>query len=552
MLQRLNKLTMGYHDFGRFWDTAVIIGNDVWLAHAHVLGSRSAKLLSDELSGRTQRVNGRKFRRIYLHGLYANELTFLRWLYTDCVAFDDNRVAEDFLEASRYYELPTLFRRCEQAIVEKVDVTTCARFHRIAEKQNATTILKRCTEVIFQYFERTKSEMVVDPMEFPYEATNETLLTLNDDCFLHLFRFVSLADLASIKDTCKRLRLLADQYFRLYGNKSLEIKSGSMFGGIWILKHFGKFIRSLEVSGFYERYASSDNILEMIGQFTGEQLKSISLNECDKADNQKFECLKMVLKNVECIELNWLNYDSNINVLLGYCENVKEVNIDGELMALSTDWCSKTRNVTKLKISGLCNDGILEEICEKLTRLECLSVDCIETTTNKVIYLSRLSCLRKLRIGAFRYDVVQALQQIGEKTLLEDLCLTYEAIDEELANVFGKCANLSKLTFENCNGFDTNAQDALAKGLVNIQNLTFSDCDEITFEAITKIIENLLDLKILTVTGCEEIDFIERANYVSLRKKRNLQIFLDRRVYNRSRELIGKCSSDYVQLKPIE
>lgn len=85
--------------------------------------------------------------------------------------------------------------------------------------------------------------------------------------------------------------------------------------------------------------------------------------------------------------------------------------------------------------------------------------------------------------------------------------------------------------------------------LINIQNLTFSDCEEISFEAITNIIENLLDLKILTVTGCNKID---SRNYLSLRKKRNLQIFLDSQVYDLSRESIGKSSSDYVQLKPIE
>lgn len=388
--------------------------------------------------------------------------------------------------------------------------------------------------------------------ELPTETANDGLLTLNDDCLLHLFRFVSLVDLASVKSTCKRLYALTDDSFRLYKDKLLKITSHSMFADIWILKHFGKFIESLRLNSFYQRYASRDNILELISQFTGEQLKSISFHEFDNKEDDTFECLKTVLKNVECIKFRWFNYDSNIHLLLGYCENLKEVNIGGEFMTLNTDWCSKNPNVIKLTLSGLSDDGILEEVCKKLTRLECLSVDCIEEPTNKIMYLSQLSHLRKLRYDSSAGNVTPVLQKFGNKTVLEDLDLSYDEITETLANVFGNFPNLSKLAFDNCYGFDDNIQKILAKKLVNIQSLTFCYCEDITFKEITNIIENLLNLKKLSVTSCRNIKFIDSHNYLRLRKKRNLQIFLYWQEYHLSCESIGNNLSDYVQVRPIE
>lgn len=383
--------------------------------------------------------------------------------------------------------------------------------------------------------------------ENPIE-TVEGLLKLNDDCLLHLFRFVSVADLGSIKSTCKRLRPLADQSFRLYRDKSLAIESCSMFADIWILKHFGKFIKSLNLDSFYERYASLDNILEIIAQFTGEELKSISFHECDKTNDESFECLKTLLKNVERIELKWLNYDYNVNSLLGYCENLKEVNIDGELMKLNSDWCSKNSNVTTLTISGLQDDGIVEDICKTFTHLESLSLDCIDTETNKMIHLSRLSHLRKLRLDTSNIDRI--LQHFTDKTVLQDLCLTYQGMNRSLASVLGKFPNLSNLTFENCVGFNFEVvQHILSEKLVNIETLIFEECEEITFKSIKKIIKNLLDLKTLSVNGCSEVKFIDRDDYLSLRKMRNLQIFLDWRVYERTCEIIGNNLLDNVQVK---
>lgn len=383
-------------------------------------------------------------------------------------------------------------------------------------------------------------------------CTTDGLMTLNDDCLLHVLRFISLVDLGSIKYTCKRLCQLADQSFKLYGDKSLKIRSSSMFANIWILKHFGKRIHSLSLDSIYKRYVSLEMILEMIARFTGEQLVSISLEDCDAEEDDTFECLKEVLKNVECIKFSWFGYDRHIDLLLSYCENLKKVDINGESIKLNSDWCSKNTNVTHFTMSGLEDDEILDQICVNFTRLEHLSVDCIDKSTNKINQLYRLTHLRELKIEAFHVDMAKALHLFADKNVLEYLCISFGDMTEELACVVSDFPNLKKLAFENFDGFGENMQKILSSKLVNIEELSFTDCENVTFKAITKIIANNLNLQKLSVSGCDKIEFIDRDDYVSLRKIRNLQIFLSSDVYESTFELIGSYLTDYVQIKSLE
>lgn len=215
-VELINKLTHGYHLFGDFWDAAVLIDDDVWQVHAYFLGSRSKKILEE--FDRTIEVHGRTFRRLSFTVLYRFEHKFLRWLYTDCVVFEDNDVALALLEASQFYELPTLFERCEQAIVANVDITSCAHFHSIAVKRNATTILNRCKYMISQYFNKAKSpdcfEMdVEDPhMEFddPDNSVSNFVTALDLESSPHdgIFQFPIIEFRGPVCLECPTLSLL--------------------------------------------------------------------------------------------------------------------------------------------------------------------------------------------------------------------------------------------------------------------------------------------------------------------------------------------------------
>lgn len=372
---------------------------------------------------------------------------------------------------------------------------------------------------------------------------------LNDDCLLHVFRYVSLVDLDSLKDTCQRLSQLADQSFKLRKVKSLTIDESTMFADVWNLKHFGKFIDSLTFEGLYTQFASCKDIFEMIATFSNEKLKSISL--ClhfeERFSDESLKPLGKVLKNVEIIDLRCYD-DLNIQLLLSYCENLKEVHLSGELMTLNALCCSKNVNITHLFLNSLYNDDILEEICENLTHLECLALDYIENTSDKTNHLSRLTHLKQLTIGGFNVNIGYALQNFTEKNVLEYLYLSCAEMNETLAHALKDFPNLKELVFENCDPFDGSVQNILSKTLVTIEKLAFIECKEITFGDVTNIIENHSNLKELSIYGCEDIAFIDRCNYLRLRRKGNIEIFMTSDDCDESIESIGKALSNRVRV----
>lgn len=111
-------------------------------------------------------------------------------------------------------------------------------------------------------------------------------------------------------------------------------------------------------------------------------------------------------------------------------------------------------------------------------------------------------------------------------SVLEYLCLSIADVNETIAHDLSNFPNLNRLTFEHCEGFRDNVLSILASNAGNVEELCFIDCDDFTFGGITKIVENLLNLKKLSVYECQEIDSIGSDNYLSLKKNRNLEIFL--------------------------
>lgn len=86
--------------------------------------------------------------------LYVEDivLDFIRWLYTDFVEFDTDDFGFRLLPAAKYHQLPTLFERCEQAIVQKVSITSCAYIRSFATNMGSITILNKCKQLIASYY----------------------------------------------------------------------------------------------------------------------------------------------------------------------------------------------------------------------------------------------------------------------------------------------------------------------------------------------------------------------------------------------------------------
>lgn len=328
-----------------------------------------------------------------------------------------------------------------------------------------------------------------------------------------------------------------------------------MFADIWNLKHFGKLINYLNLQSLYTQFASYEKIFEIIAEFSTEHLKSFILIVDSESifTDESFKCLEKIVKNVEIIKLSYFHDNGPYELLLSYCENLKEVDIDGDGTSLTT-LCSKNNNIRCMTLSGLLNDDILEELSEKLIYLEHLVYECSEDANNKISHLGQMKNLQILKIRPNDNNIGTVLQNFANKNVLEYLCLSCTEMTETLADALSDFPNLKELVFEKFNRFDGHMLYTLSKKLVKIEKLAFIDCDEITFEDITKIVQNHLDLKELSVYRCDSIESIDRKSYLHLSKRRNLEIFLDTKEYESTIQSIGNRLSNYVRItaKPFK
>lgn len=381
------------------------------------------------------------------------------------------------------------------------------------------------------------------------------MLSLNDDCLLHLFRFVSLPDLASVKDTCRRLNQLVEQSYRLRRDKSIAIRQQSFLADILTLKHFGKLADSLQVVDIYPKYCAWPEVFEMIARYTNQHLKSFSIqyNFDGGFTHTNLMLLKSILRNVEIIKVIDFNDSEKVETLLGFCERLSEVHVYCDELELDTHWCFNNRNIKSVTLKELISDNVLKGVCENFVHLESLTVNVAEFNAN-LSQICRLEHLQHLKLECFDEDLNDAvppvLKSLAEKDRLKSLHVACNFLCAATALAVCEFATLDDLVLE-CSEFDDNVSNILALQLKNVENISFLNFLHITIEDITGIVKNRLNLKTLTISGCDSIELIDRKSYVRLRKRRNLSIYLDKSVYDKTKKLLANDLSDYVKIMVV-
>lgn len=152
---------------------------------------------------------------------------------------------------------------------------------------------------------------------------NESLLDLNDDCLSEIVSYLSDIDLCAINDTCRRLKPLAVEEFRLrYKNKEYEIYRGFTENTVTssILRTFGQLIVSLDLneigkneSQFLVKYCNS--ITEFKSWFGNYHI----------IDD---ESLRLIFKNVTHLTLHDIRVAGDVlQRIVHACENIKILNL---------------------------------------------------------------------------------------------------------------------------------------------------------------------------------------------------------------------------------
>lgn len=115
-------------------------------AHKFVLHARSEKWRNDE-----SLVSAKELDWSDLDEDIATSL--LRWIYTDIIDLQHDRLTLGLLRVAHRFSLPGLLGLCERALVASVGVRSCVRFYCVAEEVGAACLLEYCSGIISTHWD---------------------------------------------------------------------------------------------------------------------------------------------------------------------------------------------------------------------------------------------------------------------------------------------------------------------------------------------------------------------------------------------------------------
>lgn len=214
-----------------------------------------------------------------------------------------------------------------------------------------------------------------------YKNPSPPYLKLIDDCWEHIFSFLSCGDIIAMGQTCKKMCEMAGHYILVY-HPELEFDLNEraiqlLFSSVSIQTDFYKFIAKLCIN-----YSSRLDFFQNSEPF--HSLKTFAFDFYHFKENQ-IERMQNVLQNIETIVLEYCKTDGNtFEQLAVHCPKLEYLNvyychnINRELDTLFSQHFSMLKRL-KLRVqkSGavICIDK-LKMFLEKHTNLKQLDIDC--------------------------------------------------------------------------------------------------------------------------------------------------------------------------------
>lgn len=167
------------------------------------------------------------------------------------------------------------------------------------------------------------------------------LLTLNDHCILEIFQYLDLDQLCVVASTCKRMKILAEMFFRIFHrNKTMcKVRIGYDYGGELLAfsnegyaTHFLKFMQNLKICDLFVKRPL--DIVELIRNECNENFRHISFEQI------KFHELLGALLIDWLATVDGLQFYGceNLHEVLRYCSNLKYLRIDQDSKDKSHLW----------------------------------------------------------------------------------------------------------------------------------------------------------------------------------------------------------------------
>lgn len=365
------------------------------------------------------------------------------------------------------------------------------------------------------------------------------LLDLDDFSLLNILGYLDFIDTLSVFDTCRRLRLLAEDKFRTIHS---TINFSDLFTVCdWNEHRFGlndmrrlcvgvgHHLRKLDIAGLIFPLNETTLAAQLImthckrlksltltgfslpAQFPSncfEQLETLKLHLCDIPYSPSAifprcsELTTLVVRQFTLDNGRWLvtRFPSLQNVVI--CISEGDFAISNVLQFLSLN-----RYIRELKFyygKVLAMNTILRHI-SNLRQLESLdfSVHCTNEEFNKhIMCLSRLTQLKALTLncrGHLAKDLVAVLSNIGTIELLH-LCEFND--NDTLLNMIGRCPRITSLMLKGMPNITGDALGRLAINLPILDTIYIGMCNQLTASHVLQCIKNAPQLKSITLDKC--------------------------------------------------
>lgn len=415
-----------------------------------------------------------------------------------------------------------------------------------------------------------------------------SILSLNDDCLLEIFKKLPVLELCNAKRICKRFNSLVDYHFMMtYKSLSFNhqmIKEDSFtlltLGETRnILNSFGLQIQILTVNADSFQSSNASEVLGVINEYCGyQQLEHLKIVKFI-LDEQVIDVCRRLFSNVVKLTIDKCFADDKLfERLLSVCTEMRELellrqfNIDGTcllktypklegLILRSNDnfdpdylkiFFTKNPQLKKAKLIG-CNfvdDELFQVIADNLHELEVLAVRVVHFTTafdQNLLNLLKLRKLKKLEFNCGLKPITEFVQGLAMTNTIETLGISSAELHQDLCNALCILKNLRVLKLISMYEIKQNCIKELAQNLNNLKEFHIIECDGINFDDTLAFVDNAPKLEKLVVNECCNILPLNEQQFIRLVEscqrradKLSLNFYLDRFELVNSKEKISE------------
>lgn len=381
-----------------------------------------------------------------------------------------------------------------------------------------------------------------------------------------VFDYLSVADLNSIGQTCKRMNQLAGLYFQEnVGTTGIEVMHNGLQISFLDITAFSKYVTSVSMDA---------NTIEDF-QFIESNCTSIKQLCVRGLNKNKFDCIKNTLAKVEFIDIGCFGIDDDFyDNFLKFCTNLKSLTLDSSVKG--TNWLLK--NYPRLEHVKLNRhfDRPLPELCtflEKNPSIQRFSIAAKFLNNNSESFMTTTAILDELSVICFDFRDLKTihtlLNKLYDRGFYKRFIIECSFIDLDHIELIAKIHGVEQLIY----AFSINK--IIWPVMLNLKKMKYNGflCEDFGVETLVTNAINLesVDLKlatfnqILLLMSCSmhlkeiEVIFFPDRNFLDLfalnmaRRKlygaHKVIIYLDEMKYLATKWTFGNQEFDLVEIR---